>query len=77
MPLGTEVASLSPGDFVLDWDPTPLPKKGGKPPPQFLVHVCCGQTAGWIKIALDMKVGLDSGHIVPDGDPAAVPQKGA
>ena len=27
MPLGMEV-SLGPGDFVLDGDPAPLPKKG-------------------------------------------------
>jgi len=29
MPLGTEVG-LGPGDFVLDGDPAPLPKKGAK-----------------------------------------------
>jgi len=27
MPLGMEVG-LGPGDFVLDWDPAPLTKKG-------------------------------------------------
>jgi len=31
MPLGIEVG-LSPGDFVLDGDPAPLPKKGAEPP---------------------------------------------
>jgi len=31
MSLGTEVG-LSPGDFVLDGDPSPLPKKGTEPP---------------------------------------------
>jgi len=31
MPLGMEVG-LSPGDFVLDGDPVPLPKKGAEPP---------------------------------------------
>ena len=35
MPLGMEVG-LSPGDFVLDEDPAPLPQKGAEPPPQFL-----------------------------------------
>jgi len=30
-----------------------------------LVH--CGQTVGWIKMKLDMQVGLGSGHIVFDG----------
>ena len=34
--------------------------------------------AGWIKMALGMEVGLGSGHIVLDGDPASFPpQKGA
>jgi len=31
MPLGTKVG-LSPGDFVLDGDPAPPPKKGAEPP---------------------------------------------
>jgi len=34
MPLGTEVG-LVPGDFVLDGDPAPPPKKGAEPPPNF------------------------------------------
>ena len=37
--------------------------------PHFLAHVYCGQTAGWIKMRLGT-VGLCSGHIVLDGDPA-------
>ena len=49
MPLGTEVG-LGPGDFVLDGAQLPSPKKGHSP--QFLANVCCGQTAGWIKMAL-------------------------
>jgi len=32
--------------------------------------VYCGQTVGWIKMKLCMKVGLGPGHIVLDGDPA-------
>jgi len=47
----------------------PLPKKGAEPP-QFSAHVCCGQTAGWIKMPLGMKVGLGPGDVVLDGDPA-------
>jgi len=35
--------------------------------PQFSAHVCCGQTAGWIKMPLGTEVGLGSGHIVLDG----------
>jgi len=31
MPLGME-AGFGPGDFVLDGDPAPLPKKGGGAP---------------------------------------------
>jgi len=31
------------------WDPA-LPRKGAQP--QFLAHVCCGQTARWVKILL-------------------------
>ena len=31
MPLGTEVG-LGPGDFVLDGDPAPLPRKGCRGP---------------------------------------------
>jgi len=37
----------------------------------------CGQTVGWIKMTLGMQVGLVPGHIVLDGDPAPLPQKGA
>jgi len=42
MPLGMEV-NLSPGDVGLDGVAAP-PKMGTAP--QFLVHVCCGQTTG-------------------------------
>jgi len=34
MALGMKVG-LSPGDFVLDEDPAPLPKKGAEPPAHF------------------------------------------
>jgi len=66
---------LSPGDFVLDGD-APSPQKGDGAPPQFSAHVYCGQTAGWIKMALGMEVGLGPGHIVLDGEPAPLLQKG-
>jgi len=55
----------------------PLLKKGAEPPPQFLADVYCGQTAGWIKMALGMEEGLGSGHILLDGDPSPLPKKGA
>ena len=50
----------------------PLPKKEAEPP-QFSAHVYCGQTAGWIKMALGMEVGLGPVHIVLDGDTAPLP----
>jgi len=59
------------------WGPSSRsPEKGAQPPPpQFSVHVCCSQTAGWISIPLGTEVGLGSDHIVLDEDPA--PPKGA
>ena len=73
MPLGTDVG-LSTGDFVLDGDPLPSPKRGRSPP--IFAHVYCGQTAGWIKLVLGMEIGLSPGDFVLDGDPAPF-QKGA
>jgi len=52
----------------------PIPQKEAEPP--ILAHVCCGQTAGWIKMALGVEVGLDPGDFVLDGDPAPSPEKG-
>ena len=68
MPLGMEVG-LGPGDFVLHGDPAAPSTKGGAAP-QFSAHVRCGQTAGWIKIALGTEVSLSPGDFVLDGDPA-------
>ena len=42
--------------------------------PQFLTHVCCGQTAGWIKMPLGRLISLNPGDIVLDGDPT--PKRG-
>jgi len=50
--------------------PPPPTQKEGQSPPQFSAHVCCGQTAGWIKLPLGTEVGLGTDHIVLDGDPA-------
>ena len=75
MPLGMDVG-LSPGDFVLDGDPVPLPKKGTESPtPKNSDHVYCGQTAGWIKMPLGMKVDLIQDKTVLDGDPVPSPQR--
>jgi len=53
----------------------PLPK--GHSPPQFSAHICCGQTAGRIKMPIDTEVGFGPGNFVLDGDPAPLPKKGA
>jgi len=65
MKLGVEV-DLSPGHIVSDGTQLPLPKRGTAP--QFTAHVCCGQTAGWIKMPLGTEVDLGPTHIVLDGD---------
>jgi len=65
---------LNPGDFVLDGDPAPSPKKGCSP--QFSAHVYCGQTAAWIKMPLGTEVSLGLRDIMLDWDPAASPLKG-
>ena len=65
-----------PRRHCVRWGPSStLPKKGAEPPPQFSSHVCCGQTAGWIKMAFGMEVGFGPGHIVLDRDPAPLPKK--
>jgi len=38
--------------------------------------VYCRQTVGWIRVPLDMEVGLGQGHIVLDRDPALHPKRG-
>jgi len=40
-----------PKRHCVRWGPSsPSPKRGRSSPPQFLAHVYCGQTAGWIKM---------------------------
>jgi len=50
--------TLDRGNIVLDGDPAPnpLPPKRAQPP--ISTHVCCGQTAGWIKMPLGREVGF-------------------
>jgi len=69
MKLGMNVG-LGPGHIVLDGDLAPLPKGTQH---QFLVHVCCGQTAGLIKMPLGTEVDLGPSDIVLDGDPSRPP----
>jgi len=50
-----------------------LPQK--RHSPQFLSHVYCGQTAGWIKKPLSMEVSVGPVYIGLDADSAPPPQK--
>jgi len=70
--LGTEVV-LGPCHIVLWGSSSPTPY--GAQQPRFSTNVCCGQSAGWIKMPHGTEVCLSPGHIVLDGDPA--PPKGA
>jgi len=72
MPYGMEIGLIQ-GHIVLDGNPPPLPKRLSSP---LMTHVCCGQTAGWIKIPVGTKVSLGPGHILLDRDPFP-PRKGA
>ena len=60
--------------FVNSSERPSSPIKGHSP--QFSAHVCCGQTAGWIKIPLDTEEDLDPDHIVLRG-PSSPRPKGA
>jgi len=42
---------------------------------QFSAHICCGLMDGWIKMPLDMEVGLVPAHKLLDRDPSSS-QKG-
>jgi len=64
-----------PWPHCVRWGPAPPSPKGHRSS-QFLAHICCGQMAGWIKMPLSRRVGLDPGDIVLDGDPASPPRKG-
>jgi len=69
MALGMEVG-LGPGDFVFDWDPATPMTEGTPTTTQFLAHVYCSQTAGWMKTPLGTEVDLSPGHVVLDAVPA-------
>jgi len=66
-------AKPRPGHIVLDGDPATPPHKRGHSL-QCSAHVCCGQTAGWIKMTLGMMVGLSPGNTVLDADPPPPPK---
>jgi len=67
-----------PRRLCVRWAASPLPKRGRSPraPPQFSADVCCGRTAGWIKMQLGTEVGLGPGDIVLDGDPVPPKKQG-
>ena len=78
MSLGMELG-LGPGDFALNGDPAPPPKRAGRGGPEFSADVYCvycSQTAGWMKLVLGMEVGLSPGDFVLDWYPAPPPQRG-
>ena len=60
---------------MLDGDPA-TPPKAAQPLPQFYAYICCGQTAGCIKIPLGGEVGLGPSDIMLDGDPDTLPKRG-
>jgi len=72
MPLDMEVG-LSPGDFVLDRDPAPSPKRGGAPnfrPTSIVTKLLHGT----MPLGTDVSFGLRD--VVLDGDPAPPPLNG-
>ena len=53
-----------PRRLCVQWGPS-YPRTQGTPTTsQFLAHVYCGQTAGWVKTPLGTEVDLRAGHIV-------------
>jgi len=57
-----------PRSHCAKWRPSSSsPKRGHSP--QLAAHVCCGQTAGWIKMPLGRMVDLGPGNIMLDADP--------
>jgi len=64
-----------PRRLCVRWGPRSPPQKGGGAP-KFSAHIYCGQTPGWIKMVLGMKVDLSPGDFVLDGDPAPSQKRG-
>jgi len=59
-----------PRRLCVRWGPSYHQKKGHTHPTQFLAHVYCGQTAGWMKTPLGTEMDLGPGHVILDGFPA-------
>ena len=64
-----------PRRLVVRWGPSYPQRKGHTHPTQFLTHVCCAQTAAWIKMPLGTVVIVGPGDVVLDGV-AAPPKRG-
>jgi len=64
-----------PSGLCVQWGPSYPQKKVTPTPTEFLAHIYCGKTAGWMKTPFDTEVDLGPGHIVLDAVPA--PAKGA
>ena len=54
-----------PRPHCVVWEPSSLSKQRHSSP-QFSAHICCGQTAGWIKMPLGRVVDIGPGDIVLD-----------
>jgi len=67
MSLGMEVPSAKATLCSMGTQLYTSRKKGTPTPTQFLAQVCCGQTAGWIKLALGTEVNVGAGDVVLDG----------
>jgi len=65
---------LGPDHIESDGDPAPPPQRGTDPLLQFSAHVCCGQTAQWIKMLPGSEVNLGPCDIVLDGDTTPPPK---
>jgi len=63
-----------PRRHCVRWEPHCPSQKGGRAP-QFLAHVYCGQTAGWIKMTFGMEVGLGPRPHCARWRPSSPPQK--
>jgi len=53
-----------PRPHCVRWRPSSPAQKGHSS--QFSAHICCGKTAGWIKMPIGKEIGLGPGHIVFD-----------
>jgi len=60
-----------PRPYCARWGQSSHPERGHSGP-----NLCCGQTAGWIKMPLGTKVGLGPGRVVLHDDPAPPPNRG-